>query len=159
MGGRAWTSQVSRCKLTEPGRARGPRVAARRQSPLTSRRFDLRASLPPPEGMVAAETGAPRASPRDATRTRYRSNTTIDVGMSDVCVRVPADSAIVPIAAIPPTARRAFRPRPGLPGPGGGRFSIEPERYRSVRRRTIKVETRIVRDGVEPWLSRSIPGS
>ena len=82
MGGRAWTSQVSRCKLTEPGRARGPRVAARRQSPLTSRRFDLRASLPPPEGVVAAETGAPRASPRDATRTRYRSNThdVADVG-------------------------------------------------------------------------------
>lgn len=86
MGGRAWTSQVSRCKLTEPGRARArgmcrvSRPRARSPGGRAATVASLRASLPPPEGMVAAETGAPRASPRDATRTRYRSNTTIDVG-------------------------------------------------------------------------------
>ena len=86
MGGRAWTSQVSRCKLTEPGRARGPRAG--RAATVAS----LRASLPPPEGVVAAETGAPRASPRDATRTRYRIPIEHDVADVACASRVRAPS-------------------------------------------------------------------
>ena len=72
-----------------------------------------------------------RATRRERVTDRTRRSTS-GCPMCASAVRVPADSAI-PIAAIPPTARarRAFRPRPGLPGPGGGRFSIEPERYRS----------------------------
>ena len=116
MGGRAWTSQVSRCKLTEPGRARArgmcrvSRPRARSPGGRAATVASLRASLPPPEGMVAAETGAPRASPRDATRTRYRSNTTIDVG----CPMYASGSP--PIARYPYSRHTAHRARPaGVP--------------------------------------------
>ena len=118
MGGRAWTSQVSRCKLTEPGRARArgmcrvSRPRARSPGGRAATVASLRASLPPPEGMVAAETGAPRASPRDATRTRYRSNTTIeDVGCPMYASGSPPIARRTHIAA-----RTAHRARPaGVP--------------------------------------------
>ena len=118
MGGRAWTSQVSRCKLTEPGRARGPRVAARR--PVASLRPS---SVAPPAG------GRGRGGDRRATRVAARRDENAlpiehtrrrGCGM---CVPGPPAIADTP-------GRRAFRPRaePHRPRVAGGCALYDPGR-------------------------------
>lgn len=135
MGGRAWTSQVSRCKLTEPGRARGPRVAARR--PVASLRPS---SVAPPAG------GRGRGGDRRATRVAARRDENalpIEHTRRRGCgMCVPGPPAIadtrpagVPAArrAAPTTCRRwmcVIRPGPG------GAVSLSPEEQGRERTKT-----------------------